>query len=94
MKRIVKVRPMPDYRLEIAFNDGTEGIVDVSYLVGKGIFEAWQEKSFFEKVVIADDGSLFWSNGIDLCPDALYLKITGQKPEDIFSGLEENITNA
>jgi hypothetical protein len=32
-------------------------------------------------------GELAWKNGIDLCPDALYLKITDGKPEELFPAL-------
>ena len=78
---------MPRYRLEVEFEDGVSGIVDLSDDVGKGVFALWRDPLFFEQVAIGSAGELVWGDKIDLCPDALYLKVTGKKPEDIFPAL-------
>ena len=88
MRRITALKVLPDYRLEIAFDDGRRGVVDLSPLAGKGVFAAWRDYSFFEKVRIGETGELAWGDKIDLCPDALYLKVTGQTPEDVFPALK------
>jgi hypothetical protein len=36
MRKIIKVRVLPEYRLELEFDDGISGIVDLSNNVGKG----------------------------------------------------------
>lgn len=36
-----------NYRVWIRFDDGLEGEVDLSDLVGKGVFEAWKSVDFF-----------------------------------------------
>ena len=38
----------------------------------------------FRKTSIGEDGELVWDGGLDFCPDSLYMKITGQSPEDYF----------
>jgi hypothetical protein len=38
--KIVACAPKPNYRVWIRFDDGIEGEVDLSYLVGQGVFEA------------------------------------------------------
>ena len=38
---------------------------------------------------IGSSGELAWGDEIDICPDALYLRITGKKPEDLFPKLQE-----
>ncbi len=43
----------------------------------------------FNQVRIGSSGELVWDDRIDLCPDALYLKVTGKKPEDIFPALRD-----
>jgi hypothetical protein len=45
-------------------------------------------------VKIGSSGELVWNDQIDLCPDALYLKVTGKKPEDIFPALRQEHANA
>jgi hypothetical protein len=87
MVKIIKVKVLENYRLELIFHDGTTGIVDLSDLTGKGVFSSWSDPKFFEQVQIGSFGELVWGDKIDLCPDSLYLKATGKKPEDIFPGL-------
>lgn len=71
------------------YSDGVEGIVDLSHLAGKGVFALWNDSSQFRAVHIGPGDELAWSDEIDLCPDAIYLKITGKKPEDLFPALRE-----
>ena len=52
MKRITEARATPNYRLFVKFDDGASGEVDLSDLVGKGVFTAWQDPSVFAEVTI------------------------------------------
>jgi hypothetical protein len=61
--------------------------VDLSHLAGKGVFGIWRDRRAFESVRIGSSGELVWSDQVDLCPDALYLKATGKRPEDLFPSL-------
>jgi Protein of unknown function (DUF2442) len=94
MRRISNVKALPGYRLELEFDDGVSGTVDLSENVGKGVFALWRNPLAFEQVRIGSSGELVWSDQIDLCPDALYLKVTGKKPEDIFPALRGQPTHA
>lgn len=38
--------------------------------------------------------SLAWGDQVDLCPDALYLKVTGKRPEDLFAVLRQEPIHA
>ena len=78
MPRIVKAKANPGYRLQLRFEDGAEGEVDLSDLVGKGVFAAWKDPAVFSKVLIdPETGTVAWPGGIDLCPDTLYHNVTG-----------------
>ena len=73
MLKIVKVEPKESYRLDIRFSDGLEGEVDLSDLVGKGVFASWNDAKYFAKVTIdPETHTLCWPGGLDLAPDALY----------------------
>ena len=91
MRRITKVTVLPGYHLELEFDDGVSGIVDLSEPVGKGVFALWSDPLVFEQVRIGSSGELVWDEQVDLCPDALYLKVTGKKPEDIFPALRDQL---
>lgn len=88
MLKPVAVLALPQYRLRVEYVDGVVGEVDLSHLVGKGVFAAWNDPKEFETVTIGDHGQLVWSDEIDLCSDAIYLEITGKSAEDLFSRLK------
>lgn len=45
-------------------------------------------------VSIGPAGEVRWGDDIDLCPDALYMQLTGKSPEEIFPNLKKAETNA
>jgi hypothetical protein len=53
----------------------------------EAVFEAWNHQIFFEKVHIGANRELKWNDEIELCSDSLYLKVTGQTPEELFPKL-------
>lgn len=74
--KIVACKPQPHYRVWIRFDDGLEGEVDLSDLVGKGVFEAWKSVEFFNQVRIdPKSDTLAWGEDIDLDPYVLREKI-------------------
>jgi hypothetical protein len=94
MRRIIKVKALSGYRLDLEFDDGVSGTVDVSEAVGKGVFAVWRDPLVFERVRIGSSGELNWDDQVDLCPDALYLKVTGKKPADMFPSLRDQPAHA
>ena len=94
MHSIVEVEVLDGYRLLLVFDDGVSGEVDLSRLVGSGVFAAWKEPSHFHQVSITPTGALSWANDIDLCADSLYLQATGKTPEELFPALADEALNA
>jgi hypothetical protein len=94
MRRVTEVKTLGGYRLALVFDDGARGSVDLSALAGKGVFALWRDQGSFERVRIGTSGELLWDDKVDLCPDSLYLKVTGRKPEDIFPGLRHEPSHA
>ena len=78
MARIRSATPLPGYRLRLRFDDGAEGVVDLSGMVGKGVFASWKDPAAFARVSVdPETGTVAWPDGIDLCPDALHHEVTG-----------------
>ena len=94
MIKAVKIKVLENYHLWIKFSDEVEGIVDLSNYVGKGVFCAWSDYTFFKSVRIGSAGELMWGENIDLCADSVYLKITGKKPQDLFPALKNEYSDA
>jgi hypothetical protein len=91
---IVKAKALPGYRLELEFNNRESGIVDMSEFVGQGVFVAWEQPGVFEHVAVTDEGAVEWPGELDMCPDSLYLRMTGKKPEDLFPYLQNRLSHA
>ena len=87
MLKPVAVRALPGYRLRVQYSDGVMGEVDLSQLVGKGVFAAWNDPATFDAVTVGDHGEIRWSDDIELCSDAIYWEITGKSTDDLFPGL-------
>lgn len=84
----IAVKPLPDYRIWIKYSDGAEGEVDFSHLAGKGVFKVWNDYRNFQKVHISDAGAIAWSEDIEVCPDATYLKLRGKSVEDLLPSVQ------
>ena len=85
--RPVAVEARDGFRIWLCYADGMEGEVDLSHLAGEGVFTAWSGRRFFEDVHIGGGNGISWGNEVDLCPDALYLQLRGERPKDIMPGL-------
>ncbi len=94
MHKITAVQVLQGYRLNVTFDDGVTGTVDLSGLAGKGVFSVWRDRHPFESVRIGSSGELVWGDQVDLCADAMYLKVTGKKPEDVFPSLRHTPSHA
>jgi hypothetical protein len=79
MHDVTAVRPLENVALQVRFNDGTEGRVDVSKLVRlQGVFAQLRDPEFFRQVSVNEElGCVCWPNGADLDSDVLYSTITG-----------------
>ena len=84
---VIYAKALPGYRLELRFDSGESGVVDLSEFVGRGVCAAWEKPGVFEQVTVTADGAVEWPGEIDFCPDALYLRMTGNKAEDLFPSL-------
>ena len=73
--RIVAVRALQNFCVELTFTDGLCRIVDLGpWVKGHGgVFLPLQEESYFRQVSVdSETRSIAWPNGVDFCPDMLY----------------------
>jgi hypothetical protein len=70
--RVSNVQPQQNYFLLITFDNGEVKRFDVNPYLEIGIFKELKDMSVFNSVK-PFLGSVQWSNGVDLCPDTLYL---------------------
>ena len=93
MVRPVRVEPRPGYRIWLEYSDGVAGEVDLSDMAGRGVFRAWNELGYFDRVHITPHQSIAWDEEIEICPDAMYMELTGKTFEELLAH-EESLTEA
>lgn len=86
--RLVEASPRGGYQVWLRYDDGAEGVVDLSDLSGQGVFQAWSDRRVFEALRVTQGGALEWPGGLDLCGAALYLRLTGKPVEEVFPRLQ------
>lgn len=80
MHRVASVEPLANNRLRVTFTDGLVGDVDLSDLVGEGVFASLADPAEFAKVFVdSDTHTVAWPGEIDLCPDSLYEEVRSQQ---------------
>ena len=71
--KIKKAEYIGDYKIKVKFDDGSEGIVDLSGSLEGEVFESLKnEKNFSKFKVDKEIGTIVWENGADLAPEYLY----------------------
>lgn len=70
--RVENVKPEQNYTLLITFTNGEVKSFDVKPYLNIGLFKELNDSSLFNSVK-PFLGSIQWANGVDLCPDTLYL---------------------
>lgn len=80
LKDITKVKLVGDYKVQITFEDGVAGTIDVAALISfKGVFAPLANPDYFAKVAVNPEiGTICWPNDADLDPDVLYSMLTGE----------------
>lgn len=71
--RILKAKVRGPHHLELSFNDGARGIVDVAPLLSGTMFEPLRDPTYFAQVTLDPVcGTVVWPNGADFAPEALH----------------------
>ena len=72
MLRSLNAKYISDYRLLVSFDDGSDGVVNLSNLLKGPIFEPLQELDQFKAFIVDPElETVVWSNGADLPPEFL-----------------------
>ena len=74
---VASVKALPGYRLQVTFEDGLTGIVDMSAMVqssAAGVFAVLADPTRFVQAGVSF-GAVTWPEGLDLAPDAMYEEI-------------------
>ena len=68
---VQSVKPLPDYQIELRFDNGEVRTLDMTEYLDFGVFSELRDEKMFKTVRVCFD-SVEWKNGADLCPESLY----------------------
>lgn len=79
LRDVVWAAPLSNYHLQIRFDDGVTGEVNISEIIEfTGVFEPLSDETYFRLVKVNPElGVLYWPNGADIDSDVLYSQVTG-----------------
>jgi hypothetical protein len=71
--------PVDGYVVHVRFEDGTNGDVDLAYLVEYGgVFEPLRDPDYFRRLRADEEaGTIVWPDGADIAPETLYARARG-----------------
>jgi hypothetical protein len=72
--RLLEAKPTEDWCIYLRFEDGLAAEIDLGHLRDRfGVFAPLRDPQYFREVAIYSEGStIFWPNGADIAPEALY----------------------
>jgi hypothetical protein len=73
--KVLRVRALPGYQLNVAFDDGISGVIDLTDFVNKGIFAILKDKQKFNKVY-TNGYSIVWNDELEIDILTVYAEIS------------------
>jgi len=72
---VIDAKYLEDYRIEVSFNDGKKGIVDLSQSLQGSVFSPLKNKKIFSQFKFDRElDTIVWPNGVDVAPEYLYFQ--------------------
>ncbi|MEI7788053.1 MAG: DUF2442 domain-containing protein [Chlorobiaceae bacterium] len=84
MLEVTKAEYIEGYRIQITFNNGASGAVDLKEALWGPMFEKLKDYNGFKKFEVSDVvHTIRWENDADLAPEYLYEKMLEQGAEQV-----------
>jgi hypothetical protein len=79
---ITEAKYIEDYRVEVSFDNGCKGIVDLSDVLKGTVFEPLRDKKRFSQLKIDPElETIAWPNGADLAPEYVFFRAFKDEPK-------------
>lgn len=71
-KKVIQVRPLDNFSLELIWEDGMTSVIELSELIhGKKVLWRLRYPRYFSQVAVDELGGICWPEGEDLSPEFL-----------------------
>ena len=79
---ITQAKYLNDYKVQVVFNDGKEGVADLFDVLRGPVFNPLKDKKLFAQLRVDEEmETIAWPNGADLAPEAVYFRAFKDAPE-------------
>ncbi len=79
---ITDAKYVGQYKVEVFFNDGRHGIVDLSGVLCGPVFDPLKDKAVFAQLKVSRElDTIVWPTGVDLSPEYVYFQAFKDEPE-------------
>jgi hypothetical protein len=79
---ITNAKYIENYKIEVSFNNGREGVADLAGTLKGPVFESLKNKSKFSAFTVDEElETIVWSNGVDLAPEYIYFQAFKNEPD-------------
>ena len=73
--KAIQIEHIADYKIQVMFEDGTTGIVDMTEFCFSGVFEPIKDINVFRQAYIDERGAICWLEDLDMASDRIYYDI-------------------
>ena len=80
--RAIDVKAISDNKIQVVFDDGVSGTIDMADLMQKGIFRELLDASVFAKVYTTGE-AIAWSEDLEIDALNIYAKIVKKEPSEL-----------
>jgi hypothetical protein len=77
MEKVIDIKALDNYKLFLKYENGVEGVIDLNDIVGKGVFEKFNDVSYYKNVKVGEFGEPNWNDELDIDPTSAYIEIKG-----------------
>ena len=82
--KAINVTAISDNRINVVFDDGVSGNVDLNGLIQKGIFQQLKDNDLFQKVY-TDGDAIAWSHELEIDASNIYAELLNTDPSRILN---------
>ena len=79
---VTSAKPVEGYRVQVRFDDGREGVADLTEALVGPMFEPLRAPGMFNMMRVDEElRTIVWPNGSDLAPEYIYFQAFRDEPE-------------
>lgn len=82
--KVISLTPQPKYKLEVTFDDGVSGVVDLEDLVQKGVFQVLKDERLFNQAKY-NKLCIYWNEDLEIDLLNIYAQLGNKDLEEMFA---------